>query len=147
MNRYALLVLLGATLPVPAVSQEAPSPRAFVAGAGMGVNALRAPDLVDVASSTNGARVDAFTSAAEFFAFATVPLAGVWALGVEYAYLVGGYRVRSGFGAGEYGFRAHLPSVLLHYSLVEEPAYSVRAGGGVETMTVSVSFPGQQQTQ
>jgi hypothetical protein len=100
--------------------------------AGMGVSYLSPADLVDLvnASTITGERQSEFKSAVVFFGSAHVPLSPDWALKVDYGFLLGSYTIAGFFGTSEYAFSAHLPSVLLQYSLALEQTYSVFAGFG-----------------
>lgn len=141
--RSVLLVLLVAAA-APGLRAEGEEGRGITVSAGLGVNALHAGDLADLATATNGARVDALTSAAEFIGAVGVPVGERWTITAEYARIVGGYEVQSGFGSGRYAFAAHLPSLIVHYSLAEEPTYSVLAGlgGGYHAGSVRTELPG-----
>ena len=99
--------------------------------AGMGVSAVNAQDLVVFIRTLTRVEVSDFKSGVEFFGAAAVPLGGDWSLKLEYAYLLGTYNVGGAFGAGEFTFRGHLPTLIAQYTLVEEPTYAVRAGGGI----------------
>lgn len=142
LRRVLLVLLLAAA--APDVRADGERARGITVSAGLGVNALHAADLADLATATNGARVDALTSAAEFIGAVGVPVGDRWTITAEYARLVGGYEVQSGFGSGRYAFAAHLPSIIVHYSLTEEPAYSVLAGvgGGYHAGSVRTELPG-----
>ncbi len=108
------------------------SPTHITLSAGMGVSYLSPADLVDLvnASTTTGERQSEFKAAVVFFGSVHVPLSPDWAMKLDYGYLLGSYTVAGFFGTSEYAFSAHLPSVLLQYSLALEQMYSVFAGFG-----------------
>ena len=101
-------------------------------GAGMGVSYLNPVDIVDLvnASSISGQRQPEFKAAVEFFGAVHVPLSADWAIKLDYGYLLGSYTIDGFFGASEYNFSAHMPTVVVQYSLALEPLYSVFGGIG-----------------
>ncbi len=125
--RTGALLLLSAPLRAQA-PEEQRFPRWSLAG-GMGVAYLRAGDIADYATALSGRRMSDFTTAVDFFGAADVPLSARWVLSAEYSYLLGGI---NDLGPGtELTFRAHLPTLLVRYVLVEEERYNVRVGPGV----------------
>jgi hypothetical protein len=108
-------------------------------GGGMGVTTMNPADLAAYVTGLTGTRVADFTAAGEFFGSATLPLTADWLLTLEYAYLLGGY---SGPGGGEFTFRVHMPTLIVHYALVEEEHYNLRigAGAGYHAGTLSVRY-------
>jgi hypothetical protein len=114
------------------------SPRPSLGG-GMGVSYVHAGDLTDYVSALTQTRVSDFTAAGEFFGSAALPLSERWLLTLEYAYLLGGY---SGIQGGEFTFRVHMPTLIVHYALVEEEHYNLRigAGAGYHAGTLAVRY-------
>lgn len=100
--------------------------------AGMGVSYLNPVDLVDLvnASTVTGERQPEFKTAVVFFGDVHLPLSPDWSIKLDYGYLIGSYSIAGFFGPREYNFSAHLPTVVVQYSLALEPMYSVFAGVG-----------------
>ena len=123
-----------AVAPGPAKEDSAePPPRRAQLSAGMGVSYVNPPDVVDLVNTVPGnpGRTSQFKTAVEFFGDVAIPVGGAWTLKVEYAYLLGSYNIDSGVGPAEITFVAHMPTLLLQYTLVHERTYDVRAGVGV----------------
>jgi len=141
LARFTVASLLGLSAPSAAFpggpssdGQADEAPRALRPGfsASMGVSYVNPTDIVNLVNSTPGTtdRVSDFKAAVEFYGGFSLPLSEVWALRVEYAYLLGSYNVASGFGPGEYTFVTHMPSIVGQYVLVNEGVYNVRVGFG-----------------
>jgi hypothetical protein len=100
---------------------------------GMGVAYINPTDVVDM---LNGAfrpteRLPDFHAGVNFFASGFVPLSPDWMLKIEYAYLLNTYNITAVFGPGEFTMRAHMPTVYVHYMLVDEGLYNLSGGIGV----------------
>jgi hypothetical protein len=127
--RFVAAAVLAAW-PSQGIGQEDP-PRWGLA-AGMGVCYADAADVVDIVNSTAGLaqRVSQFKAAVEFFGAFTVPVNEAWTMKLDYGYLLGSYNVDSQLGPAEYTLTCHLPSVIAQYTLMREPTYNVKVGGG-----------------
>lgn len=104
--------------------------------AGMGVEYVSAPDIVDfVNASAAGAgatqRVSEFKSAAQFFGALAYPISPDWVLKVEYLYVLVSYNPNILARATDFTLRVHMPSVILQYVLWDEHLYNVKVGGGL----------------
>jgi hypothetical protein len=132
------LILRTACGAAPPKEATVNSPRPSLGG-GMGVSYVHPGDLADYVSALTQTRVSDFTAAGEFFGSATLPLAEQWLLTLEYAYLLGGY---SGIRGGEFTFRVQMPTLIVHYALVEEEHYNLRigAGAGYHAGTLAVRY-------
>lgn len=137
MRRFLLLSVLfcslsAATAPAaPGVSADSTRLR-FGLGAGMGVEYLAPREIVDM---INGAfhpatRLPEFHAGVNFFVVGFVPLSADWMLKVEYAYLLNTYNIVGVFGPGEFTMEVQMPSLVLHYMLVNERFYNLSAGLG-----------------
>ncbi len=131
----ALMVLAGTyqMAGMSPVSDSTSSASRMAVFAGMGVSYMNPQDVVDMINtmSTSSQRVSDFKSAVEFFGGFIYPVNMDWTLKAEYAYLLGSYNVNVPLGVQEFTITCHLPTVLLQYVLVSEPAYNVKAGAGI----------------
>jgi hypothetical protein len=135
-----VLAFLSVLLPALALGQEGtelalpPSQDRIEVTGGMGVDYVRASDLVNLLNSTDGlmARVPDFKSAVEFFGFVDVPVTERWMVKIEYAYLLTSYTVATTVGSGvaEQTITAFLPSIIIQYVLVGAPLYNLKVGAG-----------------
>jgi hypothetical protein len=101
--------------------------------AGMGVEYLTPRDIVDM---INGGfrpteRLPEFHAGVNFFAAGFVPLSTDWMLKLEYAYLINTYNLTALLGPGEFTMAVHMPTLYIHYMLVDEGLYNLSAGFGV----------------
>ena len=101
--------------------------------AGMGVEYLTPRDLVDM---INGGfrpveRLPDFHAGVNFFVAGFVPLSADWLLKIEYAYLINTYNIAALLGPGEFTMMVHMPTLYMHYMLVDEGLYNLSAGLGV----------------
>ena len=101
-------------------------------GAGLGVAAINATDVVNIVNSTPGAveQVSSFKAAAEFFGYVSVPLNASWLIKADYGYVLASYSVAGQFGSAEYTLSAHLPSLVVQYVLHDAGLYCLKAGLG-----------------
>jgi len=130
-------------VPVPALlraqgSHEGPAAPVPLAtrwgiAAGMGVSYADAGDVVDVVNSVvdYSDRSQRFRAGVEFFGAVVVPLSDVVSLKLDYAYLLLSYNGSTPFGPGDFTVKAHLPTLVLQYVLVDEGLYNVKGGAGV----------------
>jgi hypothetical protein len=101
--------------------------------AGMGVEYLNPRDVVDM---INGGfrpeeRLPDFHAGVNFFVAGFVPLSSDWLLKIEYAYLLNTYNIAALLGPGEFTMKVHMPTLYIHYMLVDEGLYNLSAGLGV----------------
>ena len=102
--------------------------------AGMGVDYLTPRDVVDWinGSFVPSQRVPEFHASPSFFVAGFIPLSADWMVKLEYAYQLNTYNIVSPmFGPGDFTMKVHLPTLVLHYMLVDEGLYNVSAGFGV----------------
>ncbi len=101
-------------------------------GAGLGVAAINATDVVNIVNSTPGAleQVSSFKAAAEFFGYVSVPLDSSWLIKADYGYVLASYNIAGQYGTAEYTLSAHLPSVVVQYVLHDAGLYCLKAGLG-----------------
>jgi hypothetical protein len=101
-------------------------------GAGLGVAAINATDVVNIVNSTPGAleQVSSFKAAAEFFGYVSVPLDPSWLIKADYGYVLASYNIAGQYGTAEYTLSAHLPSVVVQYVLHDAGLYCLKAGLG-----------------
>ena len=101
--------------------------------AGMGVEYVSPRDIIDM---INGGfrpveRLPEFHAGANFFVAGFVPLSADWLLKIEYAYLLNTYNIAALLGPGEFTMTVHMPTLYMHYMLVDEGLYNLSAGLGV----------------
>jgi hypothetical protein len=134
-----LVVLAGSDLlafPLPADSPaDSQLTSRYAFSAGMGVEYLNAPDVVDyvnAAAAGLGAtqRLPDFKAGVQFFGAFAVPLSADWVLKVEYAYLLMSYTPEV-IGPSDFTLVAHLPSAILQYAVLDENLYDLKVGAGV----------------
>jgi hypothetical protein len=101
-------------------------------GAGLGVAAINATDVVNVVNSTPGAleRVSTFKAAAEFFGYVSIPLDSSWLVKLDYGYVLASYNIATVYETAEYTLSAHLPSVVVQYVLHDGGLYCLKGGVG-----------------
>lgn len=133
---FRMLLVLAGVMPVSAAADTPPAlqPSRPGCAAGMGVDYLTSRDIVDWINGGFGPsqRVPEFHASPDFFVMTFLPLSADWMLKVEYAYQLNTYNILSPrFGPGEFTMQVHLPTVVLHYMLVDEGLYNVSAGFGV----------------
>jgi len=138
-----LVPCLAAAAHAPEGDPADPLPRPGLS-AGMGVLYLSARDVVDLvnASAVPSERVDQFRAVAEFFGAASFPVADVWIIKVEYAFLTGSYAVGSFLGEADFSLTAHMPSVIVQYVVAERGLYNLKigAGGGFYAGTLAEKY-------
>jgi hypothetical protein len=101
--------------------------------AGMGVEYLAPWDIVDMINGgfRPAERLPEFHAGVNFFAAGFVPLSTDWMLKIEYAYLLNTYNLTALLGPGEFTMKVQMPTLFLHYMLVNEKLYNLSAGFGV----------------
>jgi hypothetical protein len=101
--------------------------------AGMGVDYLNPRDIIDMINGQfqPGVRQPDFHAGVEFFGAGFIPLSPRWMLKIEYAYLLNSYNIEGTFGPGELTMKEHLPTVYLHYYLIDEGLYNLSGGIGL----------------
>lgn len=124
------------TLPggtMQAVSDSQLSSRVAIS-AGMGVEYLSAPDVVDFINALVAPyslqRVPEFKSAVQFFGAVAYPLSPDWVLKAEYLYMLASYNPEVGVSS-DFTLTIHMPSVIFQYVLWDEGLYDLKAGAGV----------------
>jgi hypothetical protein len=136
LRRGLVIAVVAAVLPTWAAAGNLVPPADGTArlrpglAAGLGVSYVNPYDVVDYIGGLTRSRVPDFSSAAEFFATAGLPLSDDWIVAGEYAYLLGGFSGASA-GGGEFTIRIHMPTLLVQYAFIREDRYNVRLGGGV----------------
>jgi hypothetical protein len=134
MSPHALLLLVPGLLGQPAHETPMdPLASRVELTAALGVAMFAAPDVIDWINSTalTGNRVDLFNSAVEFTGAAAMPVGGPWRVKAEYVYMLSSFSVNGGFGAATFSLVAHMPSLLLEYTLADEGLYCVKLDGGL----------------
>ena len=101
---------------------------------GMGISLSAAPSVVDyvnlVGQPLYAQRLSDFTSMTEFFLNGELRVAGDWALGLEYGYVIKSYSVEGSGSTSQFSYSFHAPGVIAHY-LIEGMGYELKFGGGV----------------
>lgn len=119
-----------------AVSQQQPllvqRENTFAVVAGMGVNLVNAPEVVEYINSNAayGQTVDDFATGVDFFGGVEFPLSGEWGLKIEHTYLFKSYNFLSRSGAThEFFYAVHAPSVIIQ-RVIGGKGYFVKMGAG-----------------
>lgn len=101
--------------------------------AGLGVEYVKATDLVNFVNATPGAvsKESEFTTLAEFAGGVMVPLADPWVLRLDYGYLIGSLTVDAQFGPADYSLALHTPTLVAQYVFADEGLYNALGGIGV----------------
>ncbi len=101
--------------------------------AGMGVDYVNPGDIIDMINGQfqPGGREPDFHAGVEFFGAGFIPLSTRWMLKIEYAYLLNSYNINGLFGPGEITMKEQLPTVYLHYYLIDEGLYNLSGGIGL----------------
>ncbi len=121
------------SVPVPADSQLSSR---IALSAGMGVEYVSAPDVVDyvnLLSAQYGAtiRVPEFKAGVGFFGALDYPLSADWVLKGEYVYLLTSYNPNIPYATSEFTLNIHMPTLIVQYVLWDERLYNVKAGAGL----------------
>ena len=120
--------------PTPSAADSQLSSRVALS-AGMGVEYISAPDVVDFVNATAvraTQRVPEFKSAAQFFGALAYPLSVDWVLKAEYLYLLVSYNADIPGRSSDFTLAVHMPSLILQHILWDEGGlYNVKAGGGL----------------
>jgi hypothetical protein len=126
----ALLVMVAAL----SLAEEVPHAEPMRPGvaAGMGVDYISPMDIVDMINGNYRptSKVDDFHAGVDFFVAGFIPLSREWMLKIEYAFLLNTYNITGMFGPGEFTMKAHMPTLVLHYMLVDGGLYNLSAGLG-----------------
>lgn len=100
--------------------------------AGMSVNLINAPEIVEYVNATAayGQTVDDFATAVDFFGGVEFPVNGEWGIKVEHAYLFKSYNFLARTGATyDFFYAVHAPSVLVQ-KVFSGAGYFVKMGAG-----------------
>ncbi|MBI2429190.1 MAG: hypothetical protein HYV29_10435 [Ignavibacteriales bacterium] len=100
--------------------------------AGMGVDLVNAPEIVEYVNSTAayGQTVDDFATAVDFFGGVEFPVGKEWGIKVEHMYLFKSYNFLSRSGAThDFFYAVHAPSLLIQ-KVVGGEGYFVKMGAG-----------------
>lgn len=142
-----LLFVLTAAVSI-AVSQQQPvlvqRENSFSVVAGMGVNLVNAPEIVEYVNSTAayGHTVDDFATAVEFFGGVEFPVSEEWGIKIEHTYLFNSYNFLMTTGATQELFYSVQAPSLLVQKVISGEGYFVKiaAGGGYHFSMASQKF-------
>ncbi len=104
----------------------------FAVVAGMGVNLVNAPEIVEYINSTAvyGHTVDDFATAVDFFGGVEFPVSQEWGIKIEHSYLFKSYTFIATSGAThDFFYSVQAPSVLVQ-KIVTGEGYFVKMGAG-----------------
>ena len=104
--------------------------------AGMGVEYLSAPDVVDYVNGLSGqfgatTRIPDFKAGVGFFGALDYPLSADWILKAEYVYLLVSYNPNIPYGSTEFTLNIQMPTLIIQRVLWDERLYNVKAGFGL----------------
>ena len=115
-------------------AQESPaqSLHRISVSAGMGVSYVSAEDIVNLVNSRGlgTEKVADFKAGADFFGALGIPLNSDWSLKLEYSYLLYSYNPTGTLVPAEFTVSAHLPMILVQYTLTDAGTYNVKLGAG-----------------
>lgn len=100
--------------------------------AGMGINLVNAPDIVDYINATavSNQRVDDFATAVDFFGGVEFPVSEEWGLKFEYSYLFKSYTFLATTGAThDFFYSAQAPSIIVQ-RVISGDGFFVKMGAG-----------------
>ena len=107
------------------------TPGRITVAAGMGVYEVNLNDIVDIVNATSlSGRINPFKTFAEFFATASVQVSPRWILTLDYGHGIGSYNFTTQFGQTEFSVTTEMPSLVMHWVVLDSGAYSIRVGGG-----------------
>lgn len=129
-------ILVAAMIILPMAHAQQPRfverENSFAVVAGMGVNLVNAPEIVDYINTTAayGHTVDDFATAVDFFGGVEFPVNTEWGIKCEHTYLFKSYTFVAATGAThDFFYSVQAPSVLLQRVIAGE-GYFVKMGAG-----------------
>ena len=122
--------------PPVSVSTDSQLSSRVALSAGMGVEYVSAPDVVDyvngVAASLGAVeRAPEFKAGVCFFGALSYPLTADWILKAEYVYLLASYNASIPYGSSDVSLTVQMPTLMLQRVLWDEGLYDVKVGAGL----------------
>ena len=104
--------------------------------AGMGVEYVSAPDVVNYVNSVyvflaTTERAGEFKAGVGFFGALAYPLTPDWILKAEYVYFLASYNASTPFGSSDVTLTIHMPSLIIQRVLWDERLYDLKVGIGL----------------